>query len=258
MALSAVLYGGLAVGLAGLLSIAMPLRCLGIRSRRVGALVLGAGLVAAVASIAWPAPTRHVAGLASRLDEILPAFEFSEFHETRVHASPAQVMAAARAVTPEEIRFFVALMEVRALPARLLGKLPPRSRRPPQATPLLELFLRGGFVMLGDEGDEIVFGEVGRFWRAADTSAGAVIHDADDFQELATPGLAKVAASLRVEADGAGWTRLTTETRVAATDAGARRAFAAYWRLIYPGSALLRTAWLAAIKGRAERSVAPD
>ncbi|MFI5167541.1 MAG: hypothetical protein ACHQQS_13065 [Thermoanaerobaculales bacterium] len=50
---------------------------------------------------------------------------------------------------------------------------------------------------------------------------------------------------------------MTTETRVAATDAGARRALATYWRVIYPGSSLIRTTWLAAIKQRAERSLPP-
>jgi hypothetical protein len=46
--------------------------------------------------------------------------------------------------------------------------------------------------------------------------------------------------------------RLTTETRVLATDSRTRRLFAAYWRLILPGSALMRRTWLAAIRRRAE------
>ncbi len=45
---------------------------------------------------------------------------------------------------------------------------------------------------------------------------------------------------------------LTTETRVFATDSRARRRFAVYWRVIYPGSALIRRSWLDAIKRRAE------
>jgi hypothetical protein len=49
-----------------------------------------------------------------------------------------------------------------------------------------------------------------------------------------------------------GDTRLVTQTRIEGTDAGARIRFGAYWRLIYPGSALLRRTWLLAIKRRAE------
>jgi hypothetical protein len=47
-------------------------------------------------------------------------------------------------------------------------------------------------------------------------------------------------------------TLLTTETRIYATDASSRRAFARYWRVIYPGSSLIRRMWLRAIKKRAE------
>jgi hypothetical protein len=56
-----------------------------------------------------------------------------------------------------------------------------------------------------------------------------------------------------VEDEGAGWSRVTTETRILATDASARRAFGIYWRVIYPGSAIIRSMWLREIKRRAER-----
>jgi hypothetical protein len=46
---------------------------------------------------------------------------------------------------------------------------------------------------------------------------------------------------------------LTTETRVFANTPSARRAFGIYWRLIYPGSALIRRTWLRAIRKRALR-----
>ncbi len=49
-----------------------------------------------------------------------------------------------------------------------------------------------------------------------------------------------------------GRTALETETRVFVTDAGTLRAFAAYWRTIYPGSALIRRSWLEAVRRRAE------
>ena len=48
--------------------------------------------------------------------------------------------------------------------------------------------------------------------------------------------------------------RLTTETRVLASDPGVLRRFTAYWTLIHPGSDLLRRSWLAAIRRRAESS----
>ena len=57
-----------------------------------------------------------------------------------------------------------------------------------------------------------------------------------------------------VEPKDEGWCRVTTETRVFSTDDSARRAFAAYWRIIYPGSSFIRRMWLRAIRRRAERA----
>jgi hypothetical protein len=50
----------------------------------------------------------------------------------------------------------------------------------------------------------------------------------------------------------AGGAELRTETRVLATDAASRQRFGRYWRLIRPGSALIRRTWLGAAKRRAE------
>jgi hypothetical protein len=49
-----------------------------------------------------------------------------------------------------------------------------------------------------------------------------------------------------------GRTRLTTETRIKATDAAARRRFRLYWLAIGPGSAMTRRSLLRAVKRRAE------
>ena len=46
---------------------------------------------------------------------------------------------------------------------------------------------------------------------------------------------------------------LSTETRIKATDGDARRSFGRYWRIIHPGSALIRRVWLRAVRRRAER-----
>jgi hypothetical protein len=73
------------------------------------------------------------------------------------------------------------------------------------------------------------------------------------FTSLHEPGIATAGMNFALREDGDGWTRLTTETRVHATDATASRLFATYWRIIYPGSALIRRSWLRAIKARAER-----
>jgi hypothetical protein len=89
---------------------------------------------------------------------------------------------------------------------------------------------------------------------AAVASGFLVLADVPD-RELVLgtpPGPVKIAINFLVEDEGDGWSRVRTETRVFATSPRARRAFAVYWRLIYPGSALIRRMWLDAIGRRAE------
>ena len=58
--------------------------------------------------------------------------------------------------------------------------------------------------------------------------------------------------NFRIEEAGPDGCVVTTETRVFTTDPSSRRKFGEYWRVIYPGSALIRRMWLQAIKRRAE------
>ena len=51
-----------------------------------------------------------------------------------------------------------------------------------------------------------------------------------------------------VEAIDGGRTRLATETRIAATDAGAARRFRVSWAFVRPGSGLIRRVFLRAVR----------
>jgi hypothetical protein len=180
------------------------------------------------------------------LDDFLPSYDVHEVHSVGTSASPAAVMEAIRAVTPLEVPVLVGLMAIRSVPALLRGRrLSIRGR-------LLDGFRRGGFVDLHEAPDELVFGAIGRFWQP---SGGLRRIDAADFRDFAEPGFAKAAFNFQVERVD-GHTVLRTETRIATTDEHARRRFGRYWRVIYPGSALIRIAWLRAIRRRAERHLA--
>jgi hypothetical protein len=64
------------------------------------------------------------------------------------------------------------------------------------------------------------------------------------------PGAVRMLVDVRAEPRGDGCV-LSTETRVAAADAAARRAFRRYWLAIGPLSKLIRRRWLAAVARRA-------
>jgi hypothetical protein len=180
------------------------------------------------------------------LDDFLPRYDVNEVHSFIVGAPPAVAMDAIRELTPLEVPLLVALMALRRIPALLSGQRPRVHGR------LLDGMRAAGFTPLRDSDDELVLGIIGRFWRL---DSGLRTCEAGQFVDFSEPGWAKGVMNFEVQPVGHR-TVVTTETRVAATDEAARRSFQRYWRIIGPWSALIRVAWLRAIRRRAERQAA--
>ena len=195
------------------------------------------------------AASAHPVAASSHLDRLLPDPDVRDRHAIRVAAPASDVFRASKEVTPAEMRLMRVLMSIRLFPAVLLRRRRPRL----DATrPLLEVLRRGGFEVLAeDPGREIVIGLIDKPWRL---TGGRPVRFAgpDEFERFDVPGHARIATNLLVEPGTP--TRLVTETRVGATDDGARRTFRRYWFLIRIGSAGVRRSWLGAIRRRAERS----
>lgn len=241
-------YLGLLVAFIGLVSLAKPLRRLRIRTRRAGGATLVSGLVIALLVAMLPAPMQRASGIPTRLDEFAPIYQFNERHATRIQATPADVFRAIKTVTADEIRLLRTLTWIRS---PHLGSARESILNLSGGKPIIEVALRSGFLLLAEDPErELVFGTLGG-------GPPLDVHhpQPQDFINFARPGYAKIAMNFYVEPSADGGCTLKTETRVFATDEGARRGFGVYWRIILPGSALIRTMWLNAIKARAERAL---
>ena len=179
------------------------------------------------------------------LDEQLPEWHVRERHSVRIAVAPADALAAARAVTANELPVLLVLMGLRSLPAAIAR----RSRRRVGA-PLLDDFTRMGFAPLADSPEELVYGGVGRFWQP---SGGLMRVPAGEFAGFAEPGYAKIAWTLEAEPLGPASSRFRTETRVSTTDPRSRRLFRRYWAVLSPGILLIRRESLKLVKAEAER-----
>lgn len=250
-----VVYAGLAAMLVGGVSLIKPLRFVGVRTRKRAIAIAGGGLALVAVGMMLPAGLTRAAERESLLDEWMPEWQFSEHHSLRVQAAPEEAWRAVREVSADEIALFRALTWIR-------DPHWPGTRRegnimnPSAGKPILDEAMAGGFRLLAESQTpdalrEIVLGTVvlwdGRTRFSKETSGQERIR-----LLLSTPGNAVATINFRVRDDGGGWCTVTTETRVFATDDAARRRFARYWRVIYPGSSLLRYTWLRAIKRRAE------
>lgn len=208
--------------------------------------MIAAGLAVSAIALLLPADEIRIESASTRLDEVSPLFEFSESHTVLVEAPKVLVWDAVKSVTADEISFFRELTWVRRL-----GRAGPESiLNAPGRLPILEVATRTSFLLLAEEpGREIVVGTVVLAPKGVGFEGKPT---PERFRALESPGYAKATMSFLVEDRGGDACLLTTETRVHATDPAARRRFAAYWRVIYPGSALLRRMWLRAIRLRAE------
>lgn len=233
---SAVVYAGLLVAFAGALRLLRP-------NRRRALPILGVGVAVTAIGLLLPAPESRVTTPQSQLDAVMPVWQFHERHTIHIDAPPARVFAAIEDVRADEIALFHTLTAIRRggrhLPENILNA---GNRRP-----LLDVATRSGFVRLAYEPPrELVIGAV----VVRPPGAPRGVPTPGTFRDPLPPGYALATMNFAVHPDGPG-SLVTTETRVFANSPGARRRFAAYWRTIYPGSALIRRMWLRAIEKRA-------
>jgi len=242
---SAIVYSGLIIAAAGVVLVAKPMRRLGITTRWRGLAVAGAGVLLAGVGLVLPASESRVTRVETRLDEFAPAWQFREFHTIRVAAPPARVYEAIKRVRADEIRLFRTLTWIR----RGGQPLPPGILNAGARESLIDVATQSGFVRLADDPPrELVIGTV---VMAPPGTRGTLTPQV--FQKDLAPGFALATMNFVVAADGPGRSFVSTETRVFANSPSARRRFAAYWRVIYPGSAIIRRMWLRAIERRATR-----
>jgi hypothetical protein len=240
--LSTLAYSGIVLALCGLANLALPFRFLGIRKRAVGALILAAGVGLAIAALLWPAPMIRVAQHRTVLDDVMPEYQFFERHSARIHARPEQVMQAIRQSTFGDMKSLVTLLKIRGAALRIhdTGGFV-------QDTRVLDAFSASGYLFGGSEHEIVMFG-VGNV-RAIRRPEVRTLQEFADYREQ---GAVKMAYDFNVEDAGGGWSTISTETRVLALDDFTRRGMGRYWRLIVPGSGMLRLQWLEGIKKRAE------
>ncbi len=241
---SAIVYTGFVVALIGLLLTIRPVPRLGAPTRPRAMIVAGVGLLIALVGLRYPAREYRISSATTKLDELTSVWHFSERHALRIAAPPERVFAAIESVRADEIWLFNALTWIR----RGGRDLPESILNAGTDKPLLDVALAGGFMRLvHDPPHEIIIGTV----VVGPRSGERIPRTPEMFRSTLPPGYAIAAMNFHVSPAGAGESLVTTETRVFASSIGARRGFAMYWRLIYPGSALIRVFWLRAVAARA-------
>jgi hypothetical protein len=240
---SVVVYSGVILALGGLVMVLKPAAWLRIGTRRRALLVAAAGALLALMGLGLPVSEQRITRAETALDRFAPAWQFREVHSLRIAAPPARVYEAIQRVRADEIFLFQALTWIR----RGGRALPPSILNAGNRQSLIDVATSSGFVTLADSvPHELVIGTV---VMAPAGVQGTLTPEV--FLQRLPPGFALAAMNFLVAGDGTDGSVVVTETRVFANSPAAQRRFAVYWRIIYPGSAIIRRMWLRAIRHRA-------
>ena len=246
---SFLVYLGLPLCLAGFASLLRPLRFLEIRTRWIAAMVAGGGLLLVLVALLLPVSENAVTAHTARLDDWMPRWQFRERHIIAIAAPPEKVFAAIHAVRADDIFLFRTLIGIRRC-----GQTGPESiMNAPEQKAILDVATQTSFVLLTEEPPhELVIGTVAA---APPQGSASGRLTPELFQKELPPGVALATMNFLVAPDDRGGSIVSTETRIYANNAATARRFAIYWRVIHPGSDIIRRMWLRAIKQRAEGQV---
>lgn len=131
-----------------------------------------------------------------------------------------------------------------------------RTLKTPKGPLTLDRLTQTGFKLVGERpGEEIVLGVVGKFWKPSGERRAA---DLEQFRRGAPAGEVLVAWNFALGRGERGTgngerTLLTTETRIKCGDPATLGTFRRYWRIVHPGSALIRRVMLRAVEKVARR-----
>ncbi len=187
--------------------------------------------------------------MSSPIDRFIPQPDVVERREIEVAAPADVVFAVACEMDLRSIPLVAAIFWLRE---RLL-RATPRARL---ARGIVAETTALGWGRLHEQpGRLLVMGAATQPWQA-DVVFRAV--PPETFAAFAEPDCVKIAWTLEAEPLENGHTRHVTETRVVATDDGARRRFRRYWLFFGVGIKLIRRLAVRAVKREAERRVRTD
>jgi len=170
------------------------------------------------------------------IDDILPTYHFTEFHEVKIHGAPSDIYGVVRNLSFSDTSVVPLLFRLRGISSTVTG---------------MQQLHHMGFVHLAENpGEEFVFGLVGKFWSLRGSIKGI---SAKRFSLFDQKGYAKAAWNFSVRSLDTQTAILSTETRIQCTDETSRRRFLPYWLAIRPFSGCIRISILRAVKRRVEQ-----
>jgi len=236
---------GVILALVGIISLIKPLAFLFIFDRTIATSVLCAGLLVSLTSLYWPVPLYH-SPTNQKIDILLRDYSFNEYHEVKINASVEEVKHALHTTSVADIPAVLFLLKIRGI-----ANDNDQRDKVINNKPCTDSLSTPEFKFIVTDPNEFISVMI---LKASAKALPPEITTAEQFMAFDEPGYVKVAINFRFVSLGNKQTLLTTETRNLPITSKDRLIFGRYWRIIYPGSAIIRRVWLDALAQKAEKA----
>jgi len=236
----------------GLVSLIHPMAFLFILNRTIAGYVILGGVSISAISLFCPVKLEQSPTSEQQIDGLVPAYSFSEFHEVRIKASPGKVKQTLQVTGVKDIPSVHLLMKIRGIADEKVDL----SDRASNNLVGSDTFSTPDFNFFSVAPNELITVMILKsviITNDANQPAPPEISTLEQFLSFNEPGYVKVAVNFRFINTDNKRTLLTTETRVNGITKHDSYVFGHYWRVIYPGSAIIRRVWLDTIKKKAEQ-----
>jgi hypothetical protein len=233
----------------GLISIIHPLTFLFILNRIVAISVVFGGVLIAAISLLYPVKTMHSPTTNQKIDDLMPDYAFNEIHEVRIKASPDWIKQVLQVTGVKDIPSARVLMKIRGIADEEVD-LSDRASNNQVCPDTVSTPDFNFFVVAPDEWITVMILKSVIITNNANQPAPPEIPTLEQFTSFNQPGYVKVAVNFRFKTIDNNETILSTETRNCGITPKDNRVFGFYWRIIYPGSAIIRRVWLDTIKNK--------
>lgn len=245
---------GVILFMVGVISLIHPLDFLFISNRTIAVGVVLCGILISATSLISPVKLEQSTTSDQQIDGLMPTYSFNELHEVRIKASPDEVKEVFRVTGVNDIPIVHLLMKIRGIADEDVD-LSDRASSNKAGTDTFTTPDFNFFVVAPDEYIAVMILKPTMISGNKEKPAPPEISTLEQFIAFNEPGYMKVAINFRIIGIENKETLLTTETRVDGTTKTDSYVFGRYWRVVYPGSAIIRRVWLDTIKKKAEQKI---
>jgi hypothetical protein len=241
---------GTILAIIGLVSLIQPLIFLFVFNRMIAAFVLIGGILISAVSLLWPA-TMHHSSTDLEIDKLLPDYTSKEYHEVIVNASVEAAKQTLQSTGVSDIPVVHLLLKIRGIADEKDMSNAAANNRACSDTFSTPDF--NFFVVNPNELITVMILQASMITNGSKKiPAPPEITKLEQFSAFNQPGYVKVAVNFRFVNRDNGQTLMSTETRNWPVTKKDARTFGIYWRIIYPGSAMIRRIWLDVINKKAQ------